>query len=66
MRGVALVALYCAIPQDYLSDTWPIARSGVFGVSTWPIGCPFPERFPLESMRSRGAIPPSPTTETSQ
>ena len=29
----------------------PIARYGVFGVSTWPIGCdtpsPFPERFPL-------------------
>ena len=29
----------------------PIARYGVFGVSTWPIGCdtpsPFSERFPL-------------------
>ena len=29
----------------------PIARHGVFGVSTWPIGCdtpsPFSERFPL-------------------
>ena len=29
----------------------PIARCGVFGVSTWPIGCdtpsPFSERFPL-------------------
>ena len=35
------------MPRDYLS---PIARYGVFGVSTWPIGCdtPFPlsERFP--------------------
>ena len=40
----------------------PIARYGVFGVSTWPIGCntpsPFPERFPLGEMRSEGAIPP--------
>ena len=40
----------------------PIARYGVFGVSTWPIGCdtpsPFSEHFPLESMRSGGAIPP--------
>ena len=40
----------------------PIARYGVFGVSTWPIGCdtppPFSERFPLESMQSGGAIPP--------
>ena len=40
----------------------PIARYGVFGVSTWQIGCdtpsPFSERFPLESMRSGGAIPP--------
>ena len=40
----------------------PIARYGVLGVSTWPIGCdtpsPFSERSPLESMRSGGAIPP--------
>ena len=41
----------------------PIARYGVFGVSTWPIGCdtpsPFSERFPLgEHSRSGGAIPP--------
>ena len=39
----------------------PIARYGVFGVSTWPIGCdtpsPFSEKFPLERMRSGGAIP---------
>ena len=38
----------------------PIARSGVFGVSTWPIGCDTPPPFlsvsPLESMRSGGAI----------
>ena len=42
----------------------PIAHYGVFGVSTWPIGCdtpsPFSERFPLESMRSGGAIPAPP------
>ena len=35
------------LSQRYLSDT----RYGVFGVSTWPIGCdtpsPFSERFPL-------------------
>ena len=40
----------------------PIARYGVFGVSTWPIGCETPSPFlsvsPLESMRSGGAIPP--------
>ena len=48
-----------------LSQRYPhIARHGVFGVSTWPIGCntpsPFSERSPLESMRSGGAIPPPP------
>ena len=47
----------------------PIVRYGVFGVSTWPIGCdapsPFSERFPLESMRSGGAMPP-PTQGVSQ
>ena len=40
----------------------PIACYGVFGVSTWPIGCNTPSPFlsfsPLESMRSVGAIPP--------
>ena len=34
----------------------PIARYGVFGVLTWPIGCDTPS--PLESMRSGGAISP--------
>ena len=42
----------------------PIARYGVFGVSTWPIGCdtpsPFSERYPLESMQSGGRYPPPP------
>ena len=42
----------------------PIARYGVFGVSTWPIGCdtpsPFSERFPLgEHAKWRCDIPPS-------
>ena len=40
----------------------PIARYGVFGVSTWPIECDTPPPFlstsPLESMQSGGAIPP--------
>ena len=45
------MAPYCATPRDYLSDTPLFARYGVFGASTWPIGCgtpsPFSERFPL-------------------
>ena len=41
----------------------PIARYGIFGVSTWPIGCdtpsPFSERFPLgEHAKWRCDIPP--------
>ena len=41
----------------------PIARHGVFGVSTWPIGCdtpsPFSERFPLgEHAKWRCDTPP--------
>ena len=39
----------------------PIARYGVFGVPTWPIGCDTPLPLsvsPWESMRSGGAIPP--------
>ena len=42
----------------------PIARYGVFGVSTLPIGCDTPSPFlsisPMESMRSGGAIPTPP------
>ena len=58
-----LVAPYCAIPRDYLSDNPPIARYGVFGVSTWSMGCdtpsPFSERLPLgEHARSRCDTPP--------
>ena len=59
-----LVAPYCAIPRDYLSHIPPIARYGVFGVSTWPLGCDTPPSFlsvsPFESMRSGGVIPPPP------
>ena len=41
----------------------PIARYGVFGVATWPIGCdtpsPFSERFPLgEHAKWRCDTPP--------
>ena len=41
----------------------PVARYGVFGVSTWPIGCdtpsPFSERFPLgEHAKWRCDTPP--------
>ena len=43
----------------------PIARYGVFGVSTWPIGCdtpsPFSECFPLgEHAKWRCDTPPPP------
>ena len=62
-RLTNLVAPYCAIPRDYLSDTPLLRAMGFFGVSTWPMGCdtpsPFSERFPLgEHSRSGGAIPP--------
>ena len=67
--SVATSALSPTLSGPVLRDTArlsqrypPIARCGVFGVSTWPIGCDTPssfsERFPLESMRSGGAIPP--------
>ena len=67
--SVILVAPHCAIPRDYLSD--PIARYGVSGVSTWPIGCdtpsPFSERFPLgEHAKWRCDTPPPPTKGLSQ
>ena len=59
----------CQLSGPVLRDTArlsqrypPIARYGVFGVSTWPIGCdtpsPFSEHVPMKSMRSGGAIPP--------
>ena len=43
----------------------PIARYGVFGVSTWPIGCdtpsPFSEHFPLEEHAKWRCDTPPPT-----
>ena len=58
-----LVAFYCAIPRDYLSDT-PLLRAmgflvpqhGQFGAIPPP---PFLSVSPLESMRSGGAILPT-------
>ena len=61
---VLLVAPYCAIPRDYLSDT-PLLRAMGFLVSQHgQLGAippsPFLSVSPVESMRSGGAIPPSP------
>ena len=57
-----LVAPYCAIPGDYLSDT-PVLRAMGFLVSQHgQLGAipppPFLSISPLESMQSGGAIPP--------
>ena len=62
MGVVPLVAPYCAIPRDYLSDT-PLLRAMGFLVSQHgQSGAipppPFLSISPLESMRSGGAIPP--------
>ena len=65
----ATTPTHCALSGPVLRDTArlsqrypPIARYGVFGVATWPIGrdtpSPFSERFPMKSMQSGGAIPP--------
>ena len=59
---VFLVAPYCAIPRDYLSDT-PLWRAmGFLASQHGQLGAipppPFSQHFPLESMRSGGAIPP--------
>ena len=65
-----LVAPYCAIPRDYLSDT-PLLRAMGFLVSQHgQLGAipppPFLSVFPLESMQSGGAIPPPPPKGVSQ
>ena len=57
-----LVAPYCAIPRDYLSDT-PLLRAMGFLVSQHgQLGAiplpPFLSISPFESMQSGGAIPP--------
>ena len=59
---MSLVAPYCAIPRDYLSDT-PLLRAMGFLVSQHgQMGAipppPFLSVSPLESMPSAGAIPP--------
>ena len=65
-----LVAPYCAIPRDYLSDTpllhamgFLVSRHGQSGAIPPP---PFLSVSPLESMRGGGAIPPPPTNGVSQ
>ena len=57
----------CRLTSPVLSDTArlsqrypPIARYGVVGASTWPIGCGAPPFSPVESMRSGGATTPLP------
>ena len=62
IRFPALVAPYCAILRDYLSDT-PLLRAMGFLVSQHgQLGAipppPFLSISPLESMQSGGAIPP--------
>ena len=69
-RISTLVAPYCAIPRDYLSDT-PLLRAMGFLVSQHgQLGAipppPFLSISPLESMRSGGAIPPPPSKGLSQ
>ena len=61
VNRIRLVAPYCAIPRDYLSDT-PLLRAMGFLVSQHgQLGAipppPFLSVSPLEYMRSRGAIP---------
>ena len=54
-----LVAPYCAIPRNYLSDTpllgFLVSQDGKLGAIPPPL---FLSVSPLESMRSGGAIPP--------
>ena len=61
-NSIALVAPYCAIPRDYLSDTPLIARYGVLVSQHGQLGAiptpPFLSISPLESMRIGGAMPP--------
>ena len=56
-----LVAPYCAIPRDYLSDTPLLRAMGLLASQHGQLGAipppPFLSVSPLESMRSAGAIP---------
>ena len=57
-----LVAPYCAIPRDYLSDTPLLRAMGFFVSQHGQLGAipppPFLSVSPLRSMQSGGAIPP--------
>ena len=57
-----LVAPYCAIPRDYLSDTLLLRAMGFLVSQHGQLGAILPPPFlsvsPLESMRSGGAMPP--------
>ena len=59
-----LVAPYCAIPRDYLSDTLLLRAMGFLVSQHGQLGATPPPPFlgvsRLEYMRSRGAIPPPP------
>ena len=58
-----VVATYCAIPRDYLSDTPPFRAMGFLVSQHGQLGAipppPFLSISPLESMQSGGAIPPT-------
>ena len=60
---IPLVALYCAMLRDYLSDTPLLGAMGLLVSQHGQLGAipppPFLSVSPLESMRSGGAIPPS-------
>ena len=57
-----LVAPYCAIPRDYLSDTPVLRAMGALVSQHGQLGAipppPFLSVCPLESLQSGGAIPP--------
>ena len=58
----SLVAPYCAIPRDYLSDTPLLRAMGFLASQHGQLGAipppPFLSVSPFEDMRSGGAIPP--------
>ena len=61
-KTLLLLAPYCAIPRDYLSDTPLLRAMGISVSQHGQLGAipppPFLSVSPLESMRSGGAIPP--------
>ena len=61
-RNTTLVAPYCSIPRDYLSDTPPLRAMGFLVSQHGQLGAkpplPFLSIALFESMRSGGAIPP--------